>query len=142
MVPYGIYIKDAFNWVKVEEIANIECWISKRKHIFTGKLFTRNISNIYVSTFINYLLVCFPDVSIEDIGDIICQISTILFNNIMTKIYDICVRITGYLFQGINIYQLRINSQHSMLDNPVFQNISIDTQKQERFTIFMLACGV
>ena len=77
----------------------------------------------------------------EDIADNICQILTILFNNIIIEISNIYVRNTGYLLQDININWFRKNSQHSMLASPVFNDIFIYTYKLETLLTFMLAYG-
>ena len=52
MLEYGVYITLSLNWVKVEEISNIQCYLSTRK------LFTKNILQGILSTFmLEYLLI-------------------------------------------------------------------------------------
>ena len=60
-----------------------------------------------------------------------------LFNNKRIKISDIYVNTTGFLLQLINFRRCRKNSQHSMLANPDFNNISIDDYKQYILPKFM-----
>ena len=78
----------------------------------------------------------------EHIADIICQISNILFNNIMKKITNIYVIITGYYIKEINIHQCRKSIHYYMLDLPVFNNISIYKYHRVILVKFILADGV
>ena len=60
----------------------------------------------------------------------------------MMKVADIYVRITAYLFQGIDIHWWRIDSQHCMLAHNLSHKISIDTYAKYRLKNFMVAYGV
>ena len=51
----------------------------------------------------------------------------------MIKIYEICVSITKYLLQQINIRWRNKNIQHSMLARPDFNDVSIKNYKREKF---------
>ena len=52
MIADADYITLPLNWIKMEEIANIQCYPSSRKHRFAQKYFAGNIANIYVSLFL------------------------------------------------------------------------------------------
>ena len=58
------------------------------------------------------------------------------------RISDIYVSITEFLHQLIYISWGRNNSQHSMLDNPDYNNISIDKYYRNIFQTFMLSLHV
>ena len=45
-----------------------------------------------------------PDIQMEEMANNMCQIYTIIFNNIMMKIANNYVSINGYLFQENNIH--------------------------------------
>ena len=81
-------------------------------------------------------------VHMEYTAKIICQIFQYSIQQFYDEIFDICVSITGYFLQGINIHQRSKNSQHFMLDHPNFHNISIYTYKQLIFPTFMLSYDV
>ena len=55
---------------------------------------------------------------------------TIIFNNIIMKISNICVSIIGNIPHLISIHWWRINSQYFMLSHPIFHNISSDTKNR------------
>ena len=56
----------------------------------------------------------------------------------MIKIAKIYVDTTGYLLRIVNILWCSINSQHSKLSNPYYNNLSIKNCKQENLPTFML----
>ena len=72
------------------------------------------------------------NVYMYDIADMICQIyqiyiwRIIIFNNDMILIANIYVFITVSIIQLIYIHQGWKNSQHYMLANPDYNNISIE----------------
>ena len=55
-----------------------------------------------------------------------------------TNVAKIYVSTNVSLLPQINIHRRRKNSQHYMLAHPDLNDISIDTHKQEIFTIFMV----
>ena len=65
-----------------------------------------------------------------------------LFNNSMLKFSGIYVSTTGYLLHLIYFRECCKNSQQYMLDNPDFNNISIENYKWERLPVFMLSLYV
>ena len=111
MLEDGVSTTLLLNWVKVEEIANIQCYIYTRTTSLHKTLFTRNIAYIYVNTLFLVLNSFLTDEQMEHIANI--------SNNY--------VSITGYILEDISIPRWMINSQHYMLSQPVFHNISIDT---------------
>ena len=60
----------------------------------------------------------------------------------MINIAEIYVRTTVSLLQQIHICCYRENIKYYMLAHPDFNNISIDTYKQEILSTFLLANGV
>ena len=106
------------------------------------KIIYKEYCQIYVSTFVNSQHSWFLTFIWNIWMTLYVIFSTILFKNMMMKISNIYIRITGYLFQEINIHQWRINIKYSMLDHPIFQKKLIDTYKQEILPPFMLSYGV
>ena len=93
------------------------------------KLYAGYIANIYVSIFSHYLQL-WRLIYVLKIYIIFYAIFfNIRFKNIMMKSSDIYVRLTGCIFPEIRINRRSENSQHYMLDLPVFNEISIYTYK-------------
>ena len=103
---------------------------------------SRNTACIYVNLFVNYLQFLFLVYRCKVYPILYVSFSAILFNNIMMEVSDIYVRITGYLFQDINMHWWKEHIQHSMLAITVLDHIPIYTYQWERSLTCILSDGV
>ena len=73
MLALRVYVTCSLNWVYLEVIANIKCYLFTRKTQFYGKQMLRSTANKYVNIFGKYQHFS-SDVYMYDIANMICHI--------------------------------------------------------------------